>query len=87
MKRRSAYSYTMGVATTIWRICGNTGDRMGLWCSTSAWGADAKARNVFWNSSMVFCRATVMPLTIRWADRRWCTRYVGRIRDENSLKR
>jgi len=33
-----------GMAATIWLICGNTGGRMGRWCSTSAWGVDAKAR-------------------------------------------
>src|SRR6266849_5659561 len=80
MKRRSACRCTMGMAATIWRICGNTGSRMGRWCSTSAWGVGAKARNIFWGISMVFCKAMDMPFTIPWAGRRWCTRAVGHAR-------
>ena len=72
---------------SIWRICGNTGGRRGPWCSSSAWGAGAKVRNVFWRNSMAFCKAMDTPRTIRWAGRRWCTRLAGRMREENSSKR
>jgi hypothetical protein len=50
-------------------------------------GAGGKVRNVFWRSSMAFCKAMDTPRTIRWAGRRWCTRLAGRMREENSSKR
>jgi transposase len=84
MKRRWMYSCTMGRAAIIWRICGNTGNRMGRWCSISAWGAGVKAPNVFWKSSMACCRAMAMQFTIPWAGRRWCTRFAGRTHEGNS---
>jgi len=67
MKRRSAYRCTMGMAATIWLICGNTGGRMGRWCSTSAWGVDAKPETFSREFRLVFCKAMDMPFTIPWA--------------------
>jgi transposase len=63
------------------------GRPQGQWCSISAWGAGAKARNVFWRNSMAFCKAVDTPFTIPWVGRRWCTRLAGRIHEENSSKR
>src|ERR1035438_8488015 len=56
------YSYTMDGDRIIRHICGNPAGREAEWYFTSAWGADAKGRRSFWDSSREFCRPTAMSL-------------------------
>src|ERR1700689_1565200 len=73
------YSCIMGGDRIIRHIYGNISGREAEWCSTSAWGVDAKGQRTFWDSSKEFSKPTAMSLTRAWAGRSWCTPDVGRI--------
>src|ERR1039457_2546192 len=56
MRLRWMYSYMTDADRIIRRIYGNMASREAEWCLTSAWGADAKGRRSFWDSSKEFSR-------------------------------